>query len=197
MEKIRKYTLISITFFILIIPIFLGIYQEYFFIREFDVNVVSILIFGFIIFLIIGKIIEVYAYNDDRIGVIKKQDIISAFISKKNLVFIWVFFPIIMIIEELIFRFYIIAILINQVELKALVAVFISSLVFSLFHIHTWFSYKSLRILLVNLIFPFLLGLYNGYIFLTMGIIPCFIIHYIIVLNLYYNLYKRYFKNNT
>ncbi len=197
MEKIRKYTLISITFFILIVPIFLGIYQEYFFIREFDVNVVSILIFGFIIFLIIGKIIEVYAYNDDRIGVIKKQDIISAFISKKNLVFIWVFFPIIMIIEELIFRFYIIAILINQVELEALVAVFISSLVFSLFHIHTWFSYKSLRILLVNLIFSFLLGLYNGYIFLTMGIIPCFIIHYIIVLNLYYNLYKRYFKNNT
>ena len=104
------------------------------------------------------------------------------------------FFPIIMIIEELIFRFYIIAILINQVELEALVAVFISSLVFSIFHIHTWFSYKSLRILLVNLIFPFLLGLYNGYIFLTMGIIPCVIIHYIIVLNLYYNLYKRYFR---
>ena len=197
MDKIRKYALIVIIFIILIVPMFLGYYWEYFFIREFDVYVVLILIFGFIIFFIMGKLIEIYAYNDNRIEVLKKQDIINAFISKKNLVVIWIFFPIIMIIEELIFRFYIIAILINQVELKALVAVFISSLVFSLFHIHTWFSYRSIRILLVNLIFPFLLGLYNGYIFLTMGIIPCVIIHYIIVLNLYYNLYKRYFKNDT
>lgn len=197
MDKIRKYTLIVIIFIILIVPTFLGYYWEYFFIREFDVYVVLILIFGFIIFFIMGKLIEIYAYNDNRIEVLKKNDIINAFISKKNRIVIWIFFPIIMIIEELIFRFYIIAILINQVELKALVAVFISSLVFSLFHIHTWFSYRSLRILLVNLIFPFLLGLYNGYIFLTIGIIPCIIIHYIIVLNLYYNLYKRYFKNDT
>jgi len=194
LEKLRKYALILIVFIILIVPPFLGIYQKYFYIREFDVYVVLILIFGFIIFLTISKLIEVYAYNDESIGVIKKQDIINAFISKKNLIVIWIFFPIIMIIEELIFRFYIIAILINQVELEALVAVFISSLVFSLFHIHTWFSYRSIRILLVNLIFPFLLGLFNGYIFLTMGIIPCIIIHYIIVLDLYYNLYKRYFK---
>ena len=194
MEKIRKYTLISITFILLIVPIFLGIYNEYFFIRELDVNVVLILIFGFIIFLIIGKIVEVFVYNDENIGVIKKQDVIYAFISKKNLIVIWIFFPIIMIIEELIFRFYIIAILINQVQLEALVAVFISSSVFSIFHIHTWFSYRNVRILLVNLIFPFFLGLFNGYIFLTLGIIPCIVIHYIIVLNLYYNLYKRYFK---
>ncbi len=197
MDKIRKYTLIVIIFIILIVPTFLGYYWEYFFIREFDVYVVLILIFGFIIFFIMGKLIEIYAYNDNRIEVLKKNDIINAFISKKNRIVIWIFFPIIMIIEELIFRFYIIAILINQVELEALVAVFISSLVFSLFHIHTWFSYRSLRILLVNLIFPFLLGLFNGYIFLTIGIIPCIIIHYIIVLNLYYNLYKRYFKNDT
>ena len=197
MDKIRKYALIVIIFIILIVPMFLGYYWEYFFIREFDVYVVLILIFGFIIFFIMGKLIEIYAYNDNRIEVLKKNDIINAFISKKNRIVIWIFFPIIMIIEELIFRFYIIAILINQVELEALVAVFISSLVFSLFHIHTWFSYKSLRILLVNLIFPFLLGLFNGYIFLTIGIIPCIIIHYIIVLNLYYNLYKRYFKNDT
>ena len=159
--------------------------------------VVLILIFGFIIFFIMGKLIEIYAYNDNRIEVLKKHDIINAFISKKNRIVIWIFFPIIMIIEELIFRFYTLIFLVNQIELKALVAVFISSLVFSLFHIHIWFSYRSLRILLVNLIFPFLLGLYNGYIFLTIGIIPCFIIHYIIVLNLYYNLYKRYFKNDT
>jgi len=197
LDKIRKYTLIVIIFIILIVPTFLGYYWEYFFIREFDVYVVLILIFGFIIFFIMGKLIEIYAYNDNRIEVLKKHDIINAFISKKNRIVIWIFFPIIMIIEELIFRFYTLIFLVNQIELKALVAVFISSLVFSLFHIHTWFSYRSLRILLVNLIFPFLLGLFNGYIFLTIGIIPCIIIHYIIVLNLYYNLYKRYFKNDT
>ena len=77
MEKLRKYTLISIIFFILIVPIFLGIYQEYLVIREFNGYIVLILIFGFIIFLIIGKLIEIYAYNEDSIGVIKKQDIIN------------------------------------------------------------------------------------------------------------------------
>ncbi|MFX0041947.1 MAG: type II CAAX prenyl endopeptidase Rce1 family protein [Candidatus Hodarchaeota archaeon] len=194
MEKLRKYTLILIIFIILIVPIFLGIYKEYLFIREFNGYTILILIFGFITFLIIGKLIEIYVYNEDNIGVIKKQDIINAFISKKNQIVIWIFFPIIMIIEELIFRFYIIATLINQIEVKALIAVLISSIIFSLFHIHTWFSYRNLRILLVNLIFPFFLGLFNGYIFLTLGIIPCIVIHYILVLNLYYNLYKRYFK---
>jgi membrane protease YdiL (CAAX protease family) len=194
LEKLRKYTLITIIFIILIVPIFLGFYQEYLFIRELNEYIILILVFGFITFLIIGKLIEIYVYTVDNIGVIKKQDIINAFISKKNQIFIWIFFPIIMIIEELVFRFYMIAIIINQIKVEALVAVFISSIIFSLFHIHTWFSYRSSRILLVNLIFPFLLGLFNGYIFLTLGIIPCIVIHYIIVLNLYYNLYKRYFK---
>lgn len=195
MEKLRKYILISITMIILIIPIFLGIYQEYIFIRKFDVSIVLILIFGFIIFLAIGKLIEIYAYNDESVGVLKKQDIINAFISKNNQSVIWLFFPIIMIIEELIFRFYTISFLVNQIGVNDLIAIFISSLMFSLFHIHTWFSYRSLRILLVNLVFPFLLGLFNGYLFLKIGIIPCIIIHYSIALGLYYSLYVRYFKN--
>ncbi|MFX1314472.1 MAG: type II CAAX prenyl endopeptidase Rce1 family protein [Promethearchaeota archaeon] len=138
-----------------------------------------------------------YVYNKTNITVLEKQDVINAFISKRNRIIIWIFFPIIMIIEELIFRFYIIGLLINQLDLDNFTAIFISSLIFSLFHIHTWFSYKSFRILLVNLVFPFLLGLFNGYILLTLGIFPCIIVHYTIVLNLYYNLYNRYFRNNT
>ena len=197
MEKINKYFLILIIFIFLIIPIIFGFNIEYLFIREFDLFNALILFLGFILFIIIGKLIEMYVYNEKNITVLEKQDVINAFISRRNQIIIWVFFPIIMIIEELIFRFYIIGLLINQLESDTFTAIFISSLIFSLFHIHTWFSYKNLRVLLVNLVFPFFLGLFNGYIFLTLGIFPCIIIHYIIVLNLYYNLYNRYFRNST
>ncbi|MFX1304162.1 MAG: type II CAAX prenyl endopeptidase Rce1 family protein [Promethearchaeota archaeon] len=194
MIKVRKYIILSILLIILTLPIFFGVYLEYFTIREINWFVILIFLIGISILLILGKIIEIYGYNDKIVEAIRKQDVINAFINRNDRIIIWLFFPIIIIIEELVFRYYNIGVLIHILEMESAVAIFISSLVFSSYHIHIWFRYKNLKILLINLGYSFLIGLYNGYIFLQLGIIPCILIHYSIVLFLYYNIYRRYFK---
>jgi len=192
--KVRKYIILSSLLTILIIPMFFGIFLEYFTIIELNWFIILIFIIGLLMLLFMGKIIEIYGYNNKNVEIIRKQDVISAFVNRNNKLIIWLFFPVIIIIEELVFRYYTIGILVHMLEFESVVAIFISSLAFSLFHIHIWVRYKNLSILLINLGYPFLMGLYNGYIFLKLGIIACIIIHYIIVLTLYYNLYTRYFK---
>jgi len=150
MEKTRKYVILTILAFFLIIPIFFEIYIEYLFVRELTLSVILILLLGFLILLFIGKLIGMYGYDDESIEKMKNHDIIEALITKTNKVRLWIFFPIIMIIEELIFRYYCIGFLINQLDFGVILAIAISSLFFSLFHIHLWFSYKNLRILLIN-----------------------------------------------
>ena len=194
MEKIKKYFLPSILFLILILPMFFGVYLEFLYFRKLNFAIFFLLIIGVIFFLIIGKLIERYGYNYQNIKIFRKHDVINALISKKNKVILWLFFPMIMIIEELIFRYYLVGFLVVTLKSEIILSLFVSSLIFSLFHIHTWFSYKSIRILLINLSFSFLLGLFNGYILLNLGIVPCMIIHYGVVMILYYNIYRRYFK---
>ncbi|MFX1388395.1 MAG: type II CAAX prenyl endopeptidase Rce1 family protein, partial [Promethearchaeota archaeon] len=179
---------------ILTTPMFFGVYLEYFTIKELDWFIIVIFIIGLLVLLFLGKIIEIFGYNNKNVEVMRKQDVINTFINKNNKIIIWFFFPIIIIIEELIFRYYSLGILVHVLELDSIIAIPISSLIFSLFHIHIWFRYKNLTILLINLGYPFLMGLYIGYVFLKLGIIPSIIIHYTIALTLYYNIYRRYFK---
>ncbi|TFF99169.1 MAG: CPBP family intramembrane metalloprotease, partial [Promethearchaeota archaeon] len=177
MENIRKYVILGILLIILVIPMFLGIYLEYLFLQKLNSFVILILILGLLILLLIGKLIGIYGYDSESIEKMKKHDVINTMINKDNRIRLWLFFPIIMIIEELIFRYYIIGFLLNQLELEVIFAIFISSLIFSLYHVHTWFSYKNLRILLIYVVYSFLLGFFNGCILLTLGIFPCVGIH--------------------
>ncbi|MFW9899393.1 MAG: type II CAAX prenyl endopeptidase Rce1 family protein [Candidatus Thorarchaeota archaeon] len=195
MEKIRKYTLLTTLCVILIIPIFFGIYIEYLYVRNLNLFVILILLFSMLMLLLIGKLIGIYGYDNESIEKMRKHDVIEALINKTNKLRLWLFFPIIMVIEELIFRYYCIGFLINQIDLDVISAIVISSLIFSLFHIHLWFSYKNFRILLINLSYSFLLGLFNGYIFITLGLFPCIGIHYALAILLYYEIYRKNFKN--
>ena len=136
MEKIRKYTILTTLCIILIIPIFFGIYSEYLYVRKLNLFVILILLFGMLMLLLIGKLIGIYGYDNESIENMRKHDVIEALINKTNKLRLWLFFPIIMVIEELIFRYYCIGFLINQVDVDVIMAIIISSLVFSLFHIH-------------------------------------------------------------
>jgi len=173
---------------------FFGVFLDYFTIKELNWFIIFIFIIGISVLLFLGKIVETFGYNNKNVEVIRKQDVVNALILQDNRIIIWIFFPIIIVIEELVFRYYIIGILVDLLNLESIIAIFISSLAFSLFHIHIWFRYKNLTILLINIGYPFLMGIYIGYIFLKLGIIPCILIHYIIALSLYYNIYRRYFK---
>ena len=136
MQKTRKYTILGILCGSLIIPILFGIYIEYLFIRELNTTVIVVLVLGLIGFLLIGKLITDYGYNITSFGAIKTQDVLNALINRKNKAIIWIFLPMIILIEELIFRYYMIGFLLNQVELDVISAILISSIIFSLFHIH-------------------------------------------------------------
>ena len=182
---------------LLTIPIYFNVFLEFFFINEFNLTISLILVIGFLTLFIIGKVIEVYGYNAEIIKVMEKHDIINSFVGSNNRIIRLLGFLVIMIIEELVFRYYLIGILIIHSSLGEMLVILISSLIFSIFHIHTWFSYKNVRILVIFLIYSFFLGLFNGYLFLTLGIIPCILVHYSLAYILYYGIYTRYFKVKT
>jgi len=189
----KKSTVISIISVVLIIPILFGVYTENFIVRDADLYTILLLILGFSLLLFIGKIINYFGFKNYDIELMRRHDVINAFINNNRIV-LWIFFPITMIMEELIFRYYLISFLSTTLQLKIILSILISSMAFSLYHIHTWFSYKSQAILLINLSYTLLLGLYLGYLFYTLGFIVCILIHYLIALYLYYNLYRKNFR---
>ena len=189
----KKSTVISIISVVLIIPILFGVYTENFIVRYADLYTILLLILGFSLLLFIGKIINFFGFNNYDIELMRRHDVINAFINNNRIV-LWIFFPITMIMEELIFRYYSLSFLATTLQLKLILSILISSIAFSLYHIHTWFSYKSQAILLINLSYTLLLGLYLGYLFYTLGFIICILIHYLIALYLYYNLYRKNFR---
>ena len=65
------------------------------------------------------------------------------------------------IMEELIFRYYLLGFLALTLHLELAISILISSLVFSLYHIHTWFTFKSSKILLINISYTLILGLFT------------------------------------
>ncbi len=172
-----------------------GVYIQFTFISVSDPFFILPFIIGFFLLLLLGKLIEIFIFNNENIEFMRKHDVMSALINNNNRIVIWFFFPLTMIMEELIFRYYSIGFLIISLNLGVVPVILISSFIFSIYHIHTWFSFKDLTLLLVNLVYPFLMGLYIGYVFLNLGIIPCILIHYILAFFLYYNLYKRYFRS--
>ena len=195
MRNVKKYIIILITTILLAIPVFFGVFTEYFLIREISLTSISILILGISVLILIGILIEKFVYDADLFELIKFHDVIDTLITKNNREAVLFFFSITMIMEELIFRYYSISIFYSLLNLNYLLTILVSSLAFSFYHIHVWFSFKNYKLLLLNLIYPFLMGLYLGYLFLTFGYFSCIIAHYIIAFLMHYNLYWRYTHN--
>lgn len=192
-----KYLIIFALFSLLLIPIFFGLYIDLLFINEFNLIVVLLFILGYSLLYVIGKFIEIYGYNSEVIVFIKKHDVINSFINNNNELVRWLGFLLIMTVEEIVFRYYLIGLLLYNSNLGNLIIILISSLIFSVYHLHTWFSYKNRRILIVYLIYSFLLGLFTSYLLLTLGIFSCILVHYSLGLILYHGIHKRYFNNSS
>ena len=189
----KKFTIISSLTVLLVIPIFFGAYRDLFITFELEVYAVLILILGFFLILLTGWTINSFGFNETDVESMRDHNVIEALING-NKIILWIFFPITMIMEELIFRYYLLGFLALTLHLELAISILISSLVFSLYHIHTWFTFKSSKILLINISYTLILGLFNGYIFFMFGIIPCIITHYLIALSLYYNLYRKNYR---
>ncbi|MFX0023097.1 MAG: type II CAAX prenyl endopeptidase Rce1 family protein [Candidatus Hermodarchaeota archaeon] len=194
MKNSVKYIIITVISICLFFPMIFGVYIQYIIVRISDLIFILPFLLGLFVLLSLGRLIEIFIFNIENVELMRKHDVMNALINKNNRFVILFFFPLTMIMEELIFRYYLIGFLRNSLNLEIVSVILISSIVFSLYHIHTWFSFKNLTILLINLVYPFLMGLYLGYIFLNLGILPCILIHYILAFFLYYSLYRRYFK---
>ena len=194
LEDNQKYAIICLISLILTIPLFFDFYTEYLFISEFSLYTLFFFLGGIFILLSIGELIDMFGFTKDSLDIIKKHDVIDVLIEKRNRIAIFSLFLITMIMEELIFRNYLINLFIHTLKLQVILGIFLSSITFSLYHIHIWFNYKDLRIFVIYLINSFLLGLFNSIMFLTLGLITCIIIHTSLAFLFYFNLYKRYFK---
>ena len=174
MQNIKKYLTIIIVLIILIIPIVFGFYNEYLTYNVLHYYVILIIIVGFLILLLFGKLMELYAYDDKSIQTMKQHNVIDTLIKNKNKSVLLIFFLLTMVMEELIFRYYVIGFLLNFYSV--IMAILISSIIFSLYHIHTWFSYKNIRISIIYIGYSFFMGLFLGYILVTVGLFPCILI---------------------
>ncbi|MFX1389409.1 MAG: type II CAAX prenyl endopeptidase Rce1 family protein [Promethearchaeota archaeon] len=194
MRGFKKYILICIVTILLSIPIICGVFIEFLQLRV--INIISILIFflGLFILLLLGFIIEVFIYNSEIFEIIQKHDVVNSFIKRSNRFSTWIFFFITMIMEELIFRYYSIGVLNSVLHLDIYLTILISSAAFSLYHIHTWLSYKDLKILIVNLVYPFFLGLYLGLLIFSFGLFSDIFAHSFIAFLMHYNIYRIYYK---
>ncbi|NVM17425.1 MAG: CPBP family intramembrane metalloprotease [Candidatus Lokiarchaeota archaeon] len=137
---------------------------------------------------------EKFVYNETSKELMKQHDVVNALMNGDSITALLVFFPLTMIMEELIFRYYLIGLLLNELMVGFKLAIVVSSLTFSIYHVHIWFRFKDKNILISYLISSFLLGIYNGFILLTLGVFACIIVHTFLVLILYYNFYKKLSK---
>lgn len=187
----KKYLTITLAVIILILPLFFGIYTEFLIINDFTLFTLAYLLIGFVFLLVLGKVMEHFMFKGVSKENMKQHDVINALLNKDGKTVLFIFFPLTMIMEEFIFRYYLIGFLINQLKLEIISVILISSVIFSLYHIHIWFRFKNFKIFVAYLISSFCLGIYNGYILLSLGIFTCIIAHSILVFLLYYNLYKK------
>ena len=186
-----KYLAITVIVILLIIPIFFGIYIDFLFVSEFSLGIILFLLIGFVFLLGFGKMMEFLMYSEKNKELMKQHDVVKALMNGNDIFVLLVFFPLTMVMEEFIFRYYLIGILLFELKLGLFLGILISSIIFSLYHLHIWFRFKNLKILISYLISSFLIAIYNACLLITLGIFACIITHSILVFISYYNLYKK------
>jgi membrane protease YdiL (CAAX protease family) len=177
---------------ILLLPLFFGYNIQYLFFNPLNTLHFIIISCGTIILLLFGYFFITPFINPQQLEEIKKHEVIDAFL-RKDYSALYMGFLLSMILEELIFRFYIGGILIDYFALY--LVVLLSSIIFSLYHIHIWFAFKNIRITLMYIGFSFLLGILNGFVLFSLGLFFCIILHYGIVLLCYWKIYTQCLKN--
>ncbi|GAH10523.1 unnamed protein product, partial [marine sediment metagenome] len=119
----KKYLAITITVILLIIPIFFGIYIDFLVASEITLEVMLFLLIGFAILLGLGKLMEFLMYGETSKELMKQHDVVNALLNRTGINGLLVFFPLTMIMEELIFRYYLMGLLLNQFMIGSILAI--------------------------------------------------------------------------
>ncbi len=198
-ETIKTHTkdvIIIIVVFILFIPLFYGYNLKKIINLTFSFNSFAILALGLFFLFLLWRFIFSTLLDQKSISQMENHDLVDAFIKKNRKWTKWLIFPLTMLMEELIFRFYAISVIIDLIKLNPFIAVIISSFIFAAYHIHFWIRFKNFRIFIAFFILSFFLGLLNGYAFISFGLLICFIIHYGMAFELYFYLYRKFYAEN-
>ena len=191
-----KDVIIIIVVIIAIIPLIYGYNLQSIAIITCNFNLIAVLALGLVILFLLGRLIFSTLLDEKSISLMENHDMIDSFIKKNQKWTKWFIFPLTMLMEELIFRFYAISIIINLIKLNPFFAIIISSSIFAVYHIHFWIRLKNFRIFISFFILSFLLGLLNGYAFIYFGLLACFFIHYGMAFELYSYLYRKFYAKN-
>lgn len=175
---------------VLLIPLFFGFRVNYLIplTIHFTFWDILLVLFGSLILLILGYFIIIQAYDKKDLESMKSHEVVNGFLAHEYTSFL-ITFSVTMIMEELIFRFYILGLL--DLFLDFDIAILLGSVIFSLYHIHVWFAFRSYRILGSYLIFAFLLGLLTGFVYFKLGLMVCILIHFGIVLIIYWKMARN------
>jgi membrane protease YdiL (CAAX protease family) len=177
---------------VLIIPIVFGVNIEYLFIRSFDLVIILFLLIGFVILFFGGLLLIKTVFRKEALGKMKKHEVVLAF-QKDDKITLFFWFPLTMVMEELIFRYYLTGFL--DILLTPIHTIFLSAIIFGIYHFHVWFLFKNLQIVFSYIGYSFLLGLILGFTLLTLGLFPCIFIHFSLILFIYYKISKKTAKN--
>ena len=197
MKLDRKNLIIFIAVIGSIIPIIFGYNWNYIFVPFFDLLISTVLFIGIFAIFLLGRVIISKIYNESSISQMEEHDLLKAFSNQNKKSILIVFFPMTMLMEELIFRFYAISILLEIFYQNFLLSILLSSIIFAFYHLHFWFRFKNFRIFISYFILSFFLGVLNGFIFLYFGLLYCFIVHFGLAFEMYHHLYRKYFKKNN
>ena len=191
MRHIQKYLIIIILDVILLIPIYFGLFTRYLLIKEFNFSILLTLIISIIFFIAFSLIIQKYGYDKSTISLMVNHDVTATFLGNGNKLILLVFFPLTMLMEELIFRYYLIGFMETILYLDVILIVLLSSLIFSAYHLHFWFKFKNVRLTMIFIIGSFVMGIFLSFILMTLGLIFCVVVHFTLALLMYYNLANK------
>jgi len=190
-KNLKKYIFITFLDLILLIPLSFGVFTQYLSIKEINPPIILVIIIGLIGIFLFGLFIQRYGYNKLAIEMMKNHDVTATFLENEAKIILFLFFPLTMLMEELIFRLYLIGLMITILNLNTISIILLASLIFSIYHLHFWFKFKNLRITLIFIAGSFLMGILLSFTLITLGLVFCVAFHLSITLLMYYSLAKK------
>lgn len=190
-NSLKKITAPLLAITTVIFTVSVAPYNEYWFIPILNENVLNLVIYFVLIVLvpIIGLII-IPNYLKNSLSKFKNHIMTNALIEKDwyNIIIV---FTCTMIFEELIFRGLILVSLFSIFEISQIGSIILSSVIFSLYHLHTWPTFHDKKITIVFMLFSLVLGLICGYFLFLFGYVSCILFHWLSVILIYTRIVKK------
>lgn len=138
----------------------------------------GLLFIGLFILITLIGISLIARYLGKDIIVFEKHPVVEG-LKSGNKFSVWLIFPITMVFEEILFRGFLLGGISYIPELgNSWISIILSAVIFSLYHIHTWFTFKNKKVTLTFMSFSLVLGLCCGYYLFKVGIFGAILLHW-------------------